>query len=191
MGDEPRSVRENVRRAAATGGFDAAAVARVAQEHGARVVPADAAGPGVRADALVVERGKGAAAVVTADCVPLVIAGRDELAVVHAGWRGLVAGVVDAAAAAVRSPVAAWIGPSIRDCCYEVGPEVVEAFLAAGLPTGSPGRVDPPGAAEAALARGGIVAVATADICTSCSPDYFSYRRDGVTGRQGGFAGWM
>jgi polyphenol oxidase len=107
--------------------------------------------------------------------------------VLHAGWRGVLAGVIQAGLAALGPPSGAWIGPSIHSCCYRVGPEVVAAFRAAGLPVAGPDRVDPGRAAAHVLEEGGVREVAISRDCTYCSPHYFSYRRDGVTGRQGAF----
>ena len=81
------------------------------------------------------------------------------------------------------------MGPSIHACCYEVGPEVVDAFAAQGLPVAAPDRVDPGRAAMVALRRAGVEDIEAITDCTSCDTRYFSYRRDGVTGRQGSFVG--
>ena len=83
--------------------------------------------------------------------------------------------------------VAAWVGPSIHSCCYEVGPEVIEAFGARGLPIADASHVDPGATAAHILKRAGVKQVEASTECTSCDARYFSYRRDGVTGRQGGF----
>jgi purine-nucleoside/S-methyl-5'-thioadenosine phosphorylase / adenosine deaminase len=106
---------------------------------------------------------------------------------VHAGWRGLVAGAIEAGVAAVGPVTRAWVGPSIHACCYEVSTEVLDAFAAAGLPRAGDDRVDPGRAATFALRRAGVHAIAATDECTSCDRRYFSYRRDGLTGRQGSF----
>jgi copper oxidase (laccase) domain-containing protein len=81
-----------------------------------------------------------------------------------------------------------WVGPSIRSCCYEVGPEVIDAFTAAGLPVADAGHVDIPEAAAAALRACGARDVAVSEVCTGCDPRWFSHRRDGTTGRNGAFA---
>jgi copper oxidase (laccase) domain-containing protein len=132
--------------------------------------------------------------ILTADCGPVVIASPDEMgpaAVLHAGWRGLVGGVLPHGVEALGRTEAAWIGPCIKACCYEVGPEVLAAFDEAGLPVakryGDHGRVDIADAARASLERAGVSKVVDSGVCTHCNEDYFSYRRDGVTGRQGAF----
>jgi copper oxidase (laccase) domain-containing protein len=81
-----------------------------------------------------------------------------------------------------------WVGPCIRSCCYEVGPEVIDGFEEAGLPVADDTHVDVMDAAAQAARSAGATKVVTADLCTSCEADlFFSHRRDGNTGRQGGF----
>ncbi|MGH2747068.1 MAG: polyphenol oxidase family protein, partial [Actinomycetota bacterium] len=135
-------------------------------------------------------RGPGAVlGILTADCAPAIVWGDEGLAVVHAGWRGLVAGVVVAGTEAVGRPRAAWVGPCIHACCYEVGPEVVEAFGSKGLPTAGDDRVDIGRATVVALRRAGVQHIAASEECTGCdASSFFSHRRDGTTGRQGAFA---
>jgi copper oxidase (laccase) domain-containing protein len=125
----------------------------------------------------------------SADCVPVLLAGTEEVIAVHAGWRGLVGGVIDRALERLGPARAAWIGPCIKGCCYEVGTDVIDAFRSAELPTGE-GRVDPADAAAAILERADVKDVEVATECTSCDDRFFSHRRDGVTGRQGGFIAW-
>ncbi len=184
--DDPAAVDENRRRFAAAAGLDLGSLSWCRQIHSARVVEVqrDASGPMGDADALVL-RSPGAALVLTADCVPVLLAGEDGVAAVHAGWRGLSAGVIEEAAARLRSVWGAWVGPCVRACCYEVGAEVVAAFRASSLPVEGADRVDPASAAGAALARAGVTNAAVSGVCTACDPGYFSYRRDSVTGRQG------
>ena len=109
----------------------------------------------------------------------------------HCGWRGLAGGMLERGARLFEEPPAAAIGPGIGGCCYEVGPEVLEAF--AGGPGVAEGRMlDLRAAAEAKLRAAGIESVEHVDHCTSCHPDlFFSHRRDnGVTGRQAGLV-WL
>jgi hypothetical protein len=129
---------------------------------------------------------------VMADCLPVAIArttGDDPaLALVHAGWRGLLAGVVANAVAAVGGRAAAIVGPGIGPCCYEVGEDVAEPFRARFGPQVLRGRhLDLPAAAERALRAAGVGSVERIDLCTACHADlFFSHRRDGErTGRQG------
>jgi hypothetical protein len=165
----------------------AVASAWLRQEHGARVLAAHAGDCGA-GDALVVRVPGLAAVVATADCVPILAIGRDAVAV-HAGWRGIVAGIVPRAIEALdrSEPLAAWIGPSIGPCCYEVGEEVaraVEAACAARVraavsPAGRP-RVDLRRAVAAQLVAAGVEAVHVVDQCTRCRLEWLSsHRRDG------------
>lgn len=188
VGDDARAVRTNRGRFARAAGFDAERLVLTTQVHGADVIeigePAgDTLAPG---DALVSFLPGVAVGVLTADCVPVLLAGSGGVAAVHAGWRGLVAGVIEAAASRLGEVRAAWVGPSIHACCYEVGPEVIDAFHQAELPVG-PASVDPGRAAAAILHRLGIERVIASLDCTACDEGFFSYRRDGATGRQGAF----
>ena len=190
--DRPEHVHENRRRAvvALDGQPDALALNR--QVHGAGVVRARAGSRGERTgDVLWTdERGLPVGAL-TADCVPIalvrVAGSRPALAVVHAGWRGLLAGVVPAAVAALGGTVAAAVGPAIGPCCYELGEDVAGPLRAAfGLGVVREGKGDLPLAAERALRAAGVARVDRLGSCTACDGRFFSHRRDaGVTGRQG------
>jgi YfiH family protein len=133
-----------------------------------------------------------AVAVLAADCLPVGIGGRGAVAMVHAGWRGLAAGVLERgvdvlASIAGDGPLAAVIGPSAGPCCYEVGPEVKAAL---GLPA-QRGLVDLRGLARERLLGAGVDNVALVGGCTICDERYFSYRREGPeAGRQAGVA-WL
>lgn len=156
------------------------------QVHGARVVYA-APGPRMEADAVWTDDPDRTIAVVVADCVPVLLVGGRGIAAAHAGWRGLVAGIVEAAAAAVDAD-AAWAGPAIGPCCYEVGAEVTEAMserFGAG-PLADARHVDLWEAVAAALERSGVGSFEASRLCTSCHERlFFSHRRDrGATGRQ-------
>ncbi|MDQ3956015.1 MAG: polyphenol oxidase family protein [Actinomycetota bacterium] len=186
--DVPDHVDENRRRAAAAVGFELESLALARQVHEVDVVEVTTGGMAGSADGLVTRHSGPVAAILTADCAPVVVANDVAIAVLHAGWRGLVAGIAERGVEHIGGAEAAWIGPSIRDCCYEVGPEVVEAFQERDFPVGN-GRVDTALAARTALTRLGVESIAAAPNCTYCDLNYFSYRRDGVTGRQGAFAG--
>jgi purine-nucleoside/S-methyl-5'-thioadenosine phosphorylase / adenosine deaminase len=132
--------------------------------------------------------------VLTADCAPLALATDDALAVVHAGWGGLLGGVIEAATERLRATgtggVRAALGPCIHPARYEFGPDDLERVVAAYGPAvagrtaaGAP-ALDLPAAVRAALARAGVHDLHDVDVCTAASPDHFSYRRDGDTGRQ-------
>jgi YfiH family protein len=130
-----------------------------------------------------------ALSVVTADCVPVLLAGPDgHLAAVHAGWRGLVGGVIaETLKAAGGGPGwTAWIGPAIGPCCYEVGGEVAEQVAAASGPEvvvavpGARPHLDLVAAARRQLTDAGVVEVHSVAACTQCdSEQLHSYRREG------------
>jgi polyphenol oxidase len=122
-----------------------------------------------------------------ADCFPVALAGGGRVAIVHCGWRGLAEGIVERAVERFEEPPAAAVGPGIGPCCYEVGPEVLEAF--AGMDGVSRGRMlDLRAVIAQKLAAAGVERLEHLDHCTSCRPElYFSHRRDGgLTGRQAG-----
>ncbi len=130
-----------------------------------------------------------------ADCLPVLLWRRDrpEVAAAHAGWRGLVAGVLEEAVAALGAPerVAAAVGPGIGPCCYPVSAEVRERFAARfGAGVVAAPAVDLAAAARVALVGAGVpdAAIQTVEACTSCDAErFFSYRRDGAaSGRQAG-----
>lgn len=201
VGDAPALVAENWRRLEqATGlGF-----ARVRQVHGVAVVIGQGpSGPGLEADAVVSSRPGVAACVSVADCVPVLLAGRDGrvVAAVHAGWRGTLGlaaaeGVRALAAAGVAAgEVLAVVGPSIGPCCYQVSEELAARFEAAFGPEvlrrdGAGPRLDLWGANALTLRRSGVAEVEVLGRCTSCEPTrFFSHRRDaGRTGRMVAFA---
>jgi YfiH family protein len=189
VGDREPAVRENRRRVAEALGYEPWALSVARQVHGTDVIRVRGRRTGLMGtgDALVTRSRRPVLGLLTADCAPVVLLGR-RLAVAHAGWRGLAGGMVATAAAAAGPVRAAWVGPSIRRCCYEVGPEVIEAFTAAGLPVADASHVDIPEAAAAALRLAGVEAVAVSSVCTGCDPRWFSHRRDGTTGRNGAFA---
>ncbi len=188
-------------------GVSGARVAMLAQVHGAQVHHATLDGPRwpvAHGDALVsVSRGL-VVYVRVADCVPVLVAGSRGVAAIHAGWRGSAAGVVQAGVerlveASGHGPreLSAAVGPSVGPCCYEVGPEVVEA-LARRAPlelflhprTGRRPTVDVGAVAVHALRELGIESVERLPGCTCCDPRFHSYRREGAqAGRQAAFVG--
>ncbi len=200
-GDRVDDVRENRRRIASSLGHPPERVLIGRQVHGAELaehdrpqMPSAFAEPGpelpdvdgqvARAEGLV-------PLVMVADCLPVALSGPDGVAMLHCGWRGLAAGIVERGARAVDATAAA-IGPGIGPCCYEVGDEVLDAF--AGLGDGiSAGRMlDLPEVARRLLTRAGVEQAVASELCTSCNPDLlYSHRRDGPrTGRQAGLV-WI
>ncbi|HEV3002512.1 MAG TPA: polyphenol oxidase family protein [Solirubrobacteraceae bacterium] len=183
--DDPAAIDENRERLLGLIGVRRVAFGR--QVHGAAVVRDGA--ELVEADAQVVtERGVGAM-VLTADCLPIALAAPGAAGMVHAGWRGIAAGVVEAAVREAGAVQAAAIGPCARGCCYEVGDEVRAAL---GVePAGGPALVDLSAIARERLRAAGVGTVHDSGLCTMCSDAslFFSHRRDGGrTGRQAGVA---
>jgi YfiH family protein len=126
-----------------------------------------------------------------ADCLPVALAGRRGVALVHCGWRGLAAGIVERGVTEVGATAAA-IGPGIGPCCYEVGEEVLAAFDGLGEGIADGRMLDLPEVARRLLAAAGVGAVESSGLCTSCERElFFSHRRDaGRTGRQAGLV-WV
>jgi len=159
------------------------------QVHGSEVVhvrsPGD--GAGSRADAAVTDAAGCAVAVLVADCAPVALASSEGVVgVAHAGWMGLMAGVLERTVERMRAlgatDVRAVLGPCIRPDCYEFGTEPLDR-LAARLGDGVRGLTamgtpafDVPRAVGAALAGVGVVEVADVGQCTACDPNYFSWR---------------
>jgi YfiH family protein len=179
-------------------------LAWLTQVHGAEVRRAESGGWQGEGDALVSADPGRVLLVSVADCCPVLLwdAVSGVFGIAHAGWRGLVAGVLGATVEALvdlgarASDVQAWIGPAIGPCCFEVGPDVAQHFDARCVrPPGQAGRtrphVDLRLACRSGLESAGLSPerVGTAADCTSCRDDlYWSYRRDGgICGRQLGF----
>ena len=194
VGDDPRAVAAN--RALLRRELPAEPV-WLSQVHGALCVDAATAAPGAQADAGFTRQRGVVCAVLTADCLPVLLC--DERATVvgiaHAGWRGLAAGVIEATVAAMDEPgerLMAWLGPAIGPQAFEVGGEVREIFLAADAGASQAFAAAADGKwlcdiyrlARRRLQALGIRRVAGADFCTVNDTErWFSYRRDGVTGR--------
>ncbi|WP_438822039.1 peptidoglycan editing factor PgeF [Actinocrinis puniceicyclus] len=205
VGDDPQAVRTNRQLAARELGVAREQVVYMKQVHGADVAYAgepwpDELAPSV--DALVTDRPGLVLAVLVADCTPVLLADRAAgvVAAVHAGRPGMAAGVVTAAVAAMRelgaqpARIEAYTGPGVCGACYEV-PERLRAEVAAREPEswattrqGTP-AIDVAAGVSAQLRRAGVRQNPTriADGCTMETSQYFSYRRDGVTGRFAGF----
>ena len=183
-------------------GLGVEAVLRPKQVHGAAVVDlqqlcladlggGNAGAPSMEADALVVHTagaGRIAAAISTADCVPLILRAPGRAALVHAGWRGLAGGVIRAAFEALGAPgeLEAAIGPCACGRCYEVGGEVLGAIgeSAQAEPCGAGKfKLDPAATAVAQLCRLGCcpTRIYSAGVCTIEDRRFHSYRRDGQT----------
>jgi polyphenol oxidase len=138
-------------------------------------------------------RGIGAM-VLTADCLPVALASVGGVAMVHAGWRGLAAGVLEEGVRALRDvgggdgAIVAVVGPAAGTCCYEVGPDVHAAF---GVSVPSAQNIDLRAIARERLLAAGVAHVLDARACTICDARFFSHRREGSrAGRQAGVA-WL
>jgi YfiH family protein len=195
-GDDRALVRENRRRLCRAAGADPARTSSCFQVHGAQVHPAWPVAPGVgflsgaadppAGDGLHTDERGRALVVFAADCVPVAIARADgsALAVCHAGWKGLIGGVVEAAAAALGpGSLAAAVGPCAGPARYEVGEDVAAPLCARFGPDAVRDRLaDLPACAERALRAAGVVDVDVAGICTIGDERFFSHRRDGAPG---------
>jgi hypothetical protein len=203
VGDRDDRVAENRRRLRAALALPSEPL-WLNQVHGVAVARHGERGESPPADAVVAFEQGQVCAVLTADCLPVVLADRaaTRVAVAHAGWRGLAAGVLEAAIAALGVPasqLAAWLGPAISQPAFEVGPEVRAAFLAnsgafdAAFSQNPRGRyqADLYAIARRALEQAGVSAVHGGGWCTFGEPErFFSYRRDGQTGRMATLA-WL
>lgn len=206
VGDDPGSVRANRELVAKSLGLDADSVVWMNQVHGADTVVVDEPWgdrPVPEVDAIVTARRGLALAVLTADCVPVLLADpvAGVVAAAHAGRPGMMRGVVPAAVRAMtelgaeQGRIVARTGPAVCGRCYEV-PEDMRAEVAAAEPAahaetswGTP-AVDVSAGVHAQLDRLGVCDRAQSPVCTLESRDHFSYRRDRSTGRLAGYV-WL
>jgi YfiH family protein len=195
VGDSPERVAQNREWLRARVRLPAEPV-WLEQVHGATVLDLDrdVLSP---ADGAVTSRAGVVCAVLTADCLPVIFAARDggRVGVAHAGWRGLLSGVLPAAVEALRAPpdeIVAWLGPAIAAASYEVGADVRDAYLArdasaaAAFTPNARGRwqADLYALARASLARAGVRSIHGGGFCTYRDPDrFFSHRREAPCGR--------
>jgi YfiH family protein len=192
-GDDVEHVDENRRIACESIGADVERLALNFQVHCNRVVRAAAGARGEHADGLWTDEPGLPILAMSADCLPIVLARANgeapAVAVLHAGWRGLLEGIAASGVEALGAgAVVAAIGPAIGPCCYEVGEEVAAPFRERfGDDVVRNGRLDLWTSAERALRAAGVAHVERFDRCTACEPEtFFSHRRDaGITGRQG------
>lgn len=174
------------------------------QVHGTLVADADSAECLPQADACISRRRSAVCVVMTADCLPVLLCDQQGSVVgaVHAGWKGLAAGVIEATVQAMNEPtqnLMAWLGPAISREAFEVGGEVREVLMAAdpqaarAFAASQDGKwlADIYALARLRLNALGITKIYGGDYCTYREPDkFFSYRRDGITGRMGTFV-WL
>jgi YfiH family protein len=189
--DDAARVTENRARLCAELGTDPELLCFGRQVHGPNVRRAERQGkPG---DGVWTDEPGRPLLVFTADCLPIALARADDerpaIAVLHVGWRGLLAGIVANAVTKLGGGrLAAVIGPGIGPCCYEVGADVAAPFRARfGSEIERNGHLDLWRATEQALRAAGVTTVSRLDLCTACNPElFFSHRREGgKTGRQG------
>jgi hypothetical protein len=197
VGDASAAVTENRRRLRLAAGLPCEPY-WLSQVHGIGVADLDLPSPPGPADAAIARRPAKVCAILTADCLPIVLTtdSGDTVAAAHAGWRGLAAGVIEATVRAMQAPpesLMAWLGPAIGPLHFEVGAEVCDAFLVADAQAGEAFRPNARGRFMAdlgLLARRrlqglGVNRIFGGGECTfTQSQRYFSHRRDGITGRQ-------
>ncbi|HSJ27449.1 MAG TPA: polyphenol oxidase family protein [Acidimicrobiia bacterium] len=161
--------------------------ATVRQVHGSDVVRVTGPGDHGSADGLVTSTRGVPLAVFTADCMGIVLHAEGEVGVLHAGWRGLAAGVIERVLERMGAVASVAIGPHIRACCFEVGPEVADLFEGhLARTTAGTVSVDLAAAAAARLP----VPPTVVERCTRCGVDAFSHRRDATSARMAAI-GWL
>ena len=203
VGDEPASVVENRNRLARSVAEQLRGVSPDPQEwvwlhqvHGADVVALDRAPSALpEADAAVTSRECLPLVVLVADCAPIALAAPGAIGVVHAGWAGLERGVIERAVTEVRGrggdPVRAALGPCIHPASYEFGSALLARLVdrlgsaVAGRTADGRPALDVPAGVRAALRAVGVEDILDIDVNTATSPDHFSARLEGTTGRQG------
>ena len=184
-GDDVERVDENRRILCAEIGTAPERLALNRQIHSALVHRAEPGARGEPGDGLWTDEPDLPILAFAADCLPIALVRsngtRPAAAVLHAGWRGLLDGVVMAGVEAVGGPLQACVGPAIGPCCYEVGAEVAEPFAAGyGADVIHGRKLDLWTSAERALRAAGVEDVERVDLCTACNPDlFFSHRRTG------------
>lgn len=203
VGDDPDRVADNRRGFVAMCDLPGEPL-WLSQVHGTKIIAAGALSPnsGIpEADAIVSGRGNDVCAVMTADCLPILLCTIDgtEVAAAHGGWRGIAGGIIEVTVAAMSVPaknLIAWLGPAISQPAFEVGNEVRDAFVSHNVEAvgcflaNKRGRwqADLYGLARQRLAATGVTAVFGGAHCTYADDErFFSYRRDGQCGRMASF----
>lgn len=201
VGDDPQAVASNCE---ALNRRLPSSVIFLSQIHGTMVVDAENLQHGINADACMTSKPGKVCAVLTADCLPVLFSDvqGQVVAAAHAGWRGLASGVLQATVAAMRSrgagEIIAWMGPAIGPAKFEVGQDVVDAFSAQSNSShfvrgSEPGKylADIFSLAKNILLEAGVTEVEGGEHCTVSEADqFYSYRRDGITGRMASVI-WM
>ena len=194
--DDPASVIENRQRLAQLAQLPAAPL-WLSQTHSTQVINSTHWQKGCRADGIISHQPNHVCAVLTADCLPLLVCDQQgqQVAAIHAGWRGLLNGIIENAITAFNTPpenLYVWLGPAIGPAQFEVGEEVLQAFVGVhpeaieAFTANRPRHylADIYQLARQRLRRMGIDAVFGGDLCTvSNAARFYSYRRDPITGR--------
>ncbi len=188
VGDDPEHVLENRRRLKAHLPSEPAWLGQV---HGRSVVNLDGQ-ESREGDGAYTKRPNVVCAILTADCLPVLFAGKNSVGAAHAGWRGLAAGILEETANAMGDVETAYLGPAIGQAAFEVGEEVLDAFPGetSAFRKGKEGRwhADLYKIARIRLETIGIREIHGGHYCTHDEASrFFSYRRDGKTGRMGSF----
>lgn len=183
-GDNEGAVAENRWRIRSSwGGNESAWIKQVAGDGVVRVSEPGFAG---EADALVTDEVGLPLTVLVADCVPVALVGERGVTMVHSGWRGAISGISGKAARDLGGNIKAYVGPSMRGCCYEVSEDLAARFADAFGPDVADGRMlHLPGAVRVDLERAGVTEVHDLGLCTGCRSDlFYSHRKEGPeTGR--------
>ncbi|MBD3335650.1 MAG: laccase domain-containing protein [Candidatus Eisenbacteria bacterium] len=200
VGDDPAAVRANLDLVGAAAGVPPAKWARVRMVHGPGIRRADRPGIAGMADGLLTQRRRLPLALTVADCLPLFLwAPGPAIALLHCGWRGVAAGIVEngavqlaAAAGCLPGHLGAWIGPGIGPCCYAVGWEAAIRVAPQRPRPGTTVQLDLPAEVTRRLSGRGLAPerIQASAHCTACRPDlFFSHRATG--GRTGRMAALM
>lgn len=196
VGDNPAHVGQNRQHLITAANLPAVPL-WLQQTHSTIVIDSQQWQPGFEADAIISQTPNQVCAVLTADCLPVLLCDKNgrQVAAIHAGWRGLCDGIIEKTVAqlsVVPEDVLAWLGPAIGPAQFEVGEEVRDAFIAysadaaAAFQTNKPGHylADIYQLARQRLSHSGVQQIYGGDFCTVSQPaHFFSYRRDGTTGR--------
>lgn len=185
VGDEERAVEQNL--ALIRAAMDGRPSAWVRQVAGDEVVAVSGPGFAGEADALVTDGNDHALVVAVADCAPVAFVSGEEVAMAHSGWRGTLAGISGKTAHRMKGAgITAYLGPCIRECCYEVSEEIAASFIGRfGAEVVSGRQLSLPRAIRTDLEEAGVEEFHDLGFCTGCAPElFFSHRKQGPrTGR--------
>lgn len=196
VGDKPAHVTANRQRLITAAQLPAEPL-WLKQTHSTIVIESPQWQSGIEADAIISQETGKVCAVLTADCLPVLLCNENgrQVAAIHAGWRGLCDGIIEKTVAqlsAIPENILAWLGPAIGPAQFEVGSEVRDAFMAHSADAAAAFQVGKPGhyfadiyqLARQRLNHSGVRQIYGGDFCTVSQPaHFFSYRRDGITGR--------